>query len=1023
MDMILSKRFNFLKHLSSTIFSIRRLILLVLIGFCLPVFAEQTFNIGIYSERPKVIMEKRWLPLKSFLESKIAKTRFNLVFLSSIELEKQIRNNELDFVFTNPRHYIILRQQLPLSGAIATLITKHNDIQAQLLGGVIFTRSDRSDINQINDLADKSIVAGASNLMGGYQAPLFELSSHGVNVNENVNIEFVGTPLDTIVHQVLQGKYDAGFIKTGILEELSDEGLLNLKKIKIINRQNLPGYPYQVSTRLYPEWPLIVMPNVELQIANKMASAILELNYQHEVSKALGIGGFSYPADYFVVENMMRLMRLPPFNQSPEVRWIDIWKQHRDGIILLCGAISIIILQIFLLLGRNRQITHASNKIEENQKIQNDLLNNTPALIYIKDLDDRFIFINQCFEKLFGVSQENIIGKKQVNVLPLTLVDTLSAHDAEVIAKGEALEFEETLEINKQTRTFLSTRFPLRDIKSEINAICAFAIDITERKQAEQEIQRFKTILDGSLNEIYLFNEHNLQFVSVNTGARHNMGYQLDELLSMSPLDIGMFKNKNEFQSLTQPLKKGHKRQITFNTLHKRKNGSLYPAEIHLQLTEEAPLLYIAFVTDITQRKLAETQLKTSEFLKKQILQTIPDLMWLRDGSGRYLMCNAAYEDFIGYKESEMIGLSDYELMDFKLAEIFASLDKKAQKSDQPVIHERKLTSQKKNISGIYEIILAPLKEQDQVIGILGMARDITERKQTEEQLRLAASVFQHTQEGILITDSMNNIIDVNPAACQLTGYQREELISRNPKMLSVNQNPKEDYHSMWETLKKNNLWEGELWNTTKQGQVYAERLSIAKIMDDWGNVTHYIGVFSDITYLKNHQQELEKIAKHDALTELPNRLLLRERMQQALTSNTNYLVAVCYLDLDGFKPINDTYGHKAGDLVLIEVAHRLRHNVKPVDTVSRLGGDEFVLLIVDLDNIDQLKQSIRQIIESLNQAIELPNGTAVQISASIGITIYPDDDHEADILLRHADQAMYQAKQGGKNRFAFFEH
>ncbi len=146
--------------------------------------------------------------------------------------------------------------------------------------------------------------------------------------------------------------------------------------------------------------------------------------------------------------------------------------------------------------------------------------------------------------------------------------------------------------------------------------------------------------------------------------------------------------------------------------------------------------------------------------------------------------------------------------------------------------------------------------------------------------------------------------------------------------------------------------------------------------------------------------------------------------MQDALTNDaTNRLVAVCYLDLDGFKPVNDTYGHKAGDLVLIEVAHRLRNNVKDIDTVSRLGGDEFVLLIVDLENIDQLKQSVRQIIDSLNQPIELPSGTTVQISASIGVTLYPDDNNEADILLRHADQAMYQAKQGGKNRFAFFEH
>lgn len=306
---------------------------------------------------------------------------------------------------------------------------------------------------------------------------------------------------------------------------------------------------------------------------------------------------------------------------------------------------------------------------------------------------------------------------------------------------------------------------------------------------------------------------------------------------------------------------------------------------------------------------------------------------------------------------------------------------------------------------------------------ILCISQDISERLQAEERQKLAASVFDNAHEGIMITDPRGRIVDVNETFTELTGYSRAETLGQTADMLKSGHHTPEFYQEMWQTIQKVGYWRGEVWNRKKSGEIFVEQLTISTVRDRLGEVSHFVGIFTDITLIKEHQDRLEHLAHFDALTQLPNRMLLGDRMQLAMaqTERSAKALAVCYLDLDGFKPVNDTYGHATGDRLLVEVAQRLKACMRGGDTVSRLGGDEFVLLFSGLESEHECDLAINRVISSLSRPFVITSHE-ISISASIGVTLYPQDGSDADTLLRHADQAMYAAKQAGRNRHHLFD-
>jgi len=308
-----------------------------------------------------------------------------------------------------------------------------------------------------------------------------------------------------------------------------------------------------------------------------------------------------------------------------------------------------------------------------------------------------------------------------------------------------------------------------------------------------------------------------------------------------------------------------------------------------------------------------------------------------------------------------------------------------------------------------------PEREPDGSILWHGYLRDVTDEQLQREQLQLASKVFASSQEGIIITDAQNLIVDVNEAFERITGFSRQEIIGKSPSVLSSGRQPREFYEQMWKQLNEKGRWQGEIWNRRNTGEVYAELLSIDTVRGEDGKVSNYFAIFTDISHFKEHQSELDRIAHYDVLTGLPNRRLLDDRLAMAIAhaQRREELLAVCFLDLDNFKGVNDTWGHEVGDKVLVETAHGIRSVLRAHDTVARIGGDEFVLLLTELKSRSRIIEVMQRVLEMARRPMDI-DGKTIALSASAGVAIYPEIDLSADELLRFADQAMYRAKQQG---------
>ena len=547
-----------------------------------------------------------------------------------------------------------------------------------------------------------------------------------------------------------------------------------------------------------------------------------------------------------------------------------------------------------------------------------------------------------------------------------------------------------------------------------------------QRAEAERLQRITATVFEASAEAIIIADRF-ANIVSVNSAFTRITGYSEEEVMGLNPRLLASGRQDKHFyerlwaQLLNEGIWQGE-------IVNRRKDSKFYDARMSIVVSRDSTgqvQHFIGDIVDITDRKQADTQRIQSESRLRALIDTLPDLVWLKDVGGVYRACNTRFEKFFGASEKDIVGKTDYDFVDAALADSFRLNDQAAMHKGGLHLNEEWISFADDGHRELLETTKMPMFDPaGALIGVLGIGHDITEKKQGEEKLQLAASVFAHSREGIMITTADGMIVDVNEAFSRITGYQRDEVVGRNPRILSSGRQGPEFYARMWQHLLEKGHCYGEVWNRRKNGEVYAEMQTISAVRDADGATQHYVSLFSDITALKEHQNQLEHIAHFDALTSLPNRVLLADRLRQGMTQvqRRGQLLAVAFLDLDGFKGVNDKHGHEAGDQLLIAVGARMKQALRDGDTLARIGGDEFVAVLLDLPTVDASAPMLTRLLAAAAQPVQFGDIT-LQVSASLGVTFYPQaEEVDADLMLRQADQAMYQAKLAGKNRYHVFD-
>ncbi len=434
--------------------------------------------------------------------------------------------------------------------------------------------------------------------------------------------------------------------------------------------------------------------------------------------------------------------------------------------------------------------------------------------------------------------------------------------------------------------------------------------------------------------------------------------------------------------------------------------------------TNDKPLRLVGTTQDVTTRVLTEQALKVSEERWRSITRYSPDHIMMIDPEGIILFINHTVPDLTA---EQVIGTPINSYIPEKFRPHAQACFQRVLDSGKPDRYETEYCDKDGNCR-YFEAHVGPIKDQIQVTTLIVSARDITERKKAEIELQQLATVVKNTAEAVIVTNADNQIIAVNCAFTEITGYSEEEALGQSPRLLKSEKHQRDFYGAMWAAIESTGMWQGEIWDRRKNGEIFPAWSTISAVHDSDGNLTNYVSVFSDISSIKRSQEQLDFLAHHDPLTSLPNRVLFYDRLEHALqrAQREDQLVAVFFLDLDRFKNINDSLGHPVGDALLQNAGERITHLVRKEDTVARLGGDEFIILIEEVTEAQDAAQLAQKITEAFFAPFVI-DGHELHQTVSIGISLYPQDGEDSNTLVRNADAAMYRAKEDGRNDYQFY--
>lgn len=748
---------------------LRRLLLTCVVStslFQLQAYANEPVKIGVLAFRPKPQTLAQWQPLATALKQALPEYDFEVQALTFPELEKATANKQLDFVLTNPAHYILLTKRYGLSAPLATLASNESGQRATVFGGIIFTRAELNGINNLTDIKNKSIAATDVDSFGGYMMQTYELSQVGIKLKPRDKLIITGMPHDNVISAVLNGRADVGFVRTGVLESMVREGKLDIKKIKIINRQKAESFQVPTSTRLYPEWAFAYMPSVNEDLARHMAAALFVLEENVAATRAMNIHGFVVPADYSPVVEVLKELRVKPFDVAPSFTLRDVWIQYKYaliGTLVALGFIGLLGIRLILTkrkLNSEHQITLTQQKhLHESESHLRAIIDSEPECIKIVDAQGNLIAMNPAgLAMVEADSLAQLAGQPVLNVIaPEYRTAFVQMHKRVLTGSSEQLEYE-VIGLKGGRRWLETHAVPLEENGGIVHL--AVTRDITQRKAAEATIKSnaayTRSLIEASLDPLVTINTEG-KITDVNTATENITGVGRASLVGSDFANYftdpekaraGYLSVFSQGSVIDYPLAIRH---VSGKVTYVLYNASVYKD------SDGKVLGVFAAARDVTERKAAEAKLR----MLSTAIEQSPASVVIANIDVEIEYVNPRFTKTTGYSEAEVIGQNPRILQSgLTPSSVYDDMWSRLTQGKRWV---GEFINKHKNGDTFYEeAYISPVTDDDgTATHYVAVKLDVTKRKQMEDEVHQLAfyDVLTKLPNRRLLNDRLNQAI------------------------------------------------------------------------------------------------------------------------------------------------------------------------------------------------------------------------------------------------------------------------